>query len=147
VLARYRAALERKGGAAHGRIVFETAGCAACHRAGDLGNEVGLNMSTIRAWSPEQVLINILDPNREVTPNFIGHTVATRDGRAVFGAIVEESAASVTLKRVDGGSDTILRADIATLASTGLSLMPEGLEAAISVEQMADLIAFLLAPL
>ena len=30
-------------------------------------------------------------------------------------------------------------------AGSGLSLMPEGLEAAISVEQMADLIAFLLA--
>ena len=45
-----------------------------------------------------------------------------------------------------GLTETVLRRDIAQLSGSGLSLMPEGLEAAISVEQMADLIAFLLLP-
>ena len=46
----------------------------------------------------------------------------------------------------EGVSETVLRRDIAQLSGSGLSLMPEGLESAITVEQMADLIAFLLPP-
>ena len=79
-------------------------------------------------------------------PNFIGYSVETKDGRTMSGIIAEESAASLTLKRADGLTETVLRRDIAQLSGSGLSLMPEGLEAAISVEQMADLLAFLLPP-
>jgi putative membrane-bound dehydrogenase-like protein len=143
VLAQYQGALSLKGDVARGRKIFETS-CATCHRAGDLGKDVGPNLAAIRQWNPEQVLINILDPNREVAPNFFGYTVETSDGRTLDGLIAAESAASLTLKRADELTDTVLRRDIAQISGTGLSLMPEGLEAAISLEQMADLIAFLL---
>jgi putative heme-binding domain-containing protein len=145
VIARYQAALSLKGDAARGKQVF-VATCAACHRAGDIGRDVGPNLATIRAWNPDQVLINILDPNREVAPNFVSYTVETKDGRTLDGLIAEESAASLTLKRAEGVTDTVLRRDISTLTGSGLSLMPEGIEAAITVGQMADLIAFLLQP-
>ena len=142
-IAKYQPALSMKGDAERGRKVFETV-CATCHRAGDIGKDVGPNLATIRGWNPDQVLINILDPNREVAPNFMSYTVETKDGRTLFGLIAEEGAASLTLKRADGITDTILRSDIATISGTGLSLMPEGVEALVSIEQMADLIAFLL---
>ncbi|MBI5775155.1 MAG: c-type cytochrome [Verrucomicrobia bacterium] len=143
VVEKFKPALAIKGDAARGKKIFETS-CATCHRAGELGKDVGPNLATIRAWNPEQVLINILDPNREVSPNFLGYTVETKDGRTLDGVIAEESAASLTLKRAEGLTDTILRRDIASLTGSGLSLMPEGLEATVTVEQMADLIAFLL---
>jgi putative heme-binding domain-containing protein len=145
VLSKYEASLSLKGDAARGQKIFETA-CATCHRAGDLGKEVGPNLATIRQWNPEQILINILDPNREVAPNFLGYTVETKDGRTLDGIIAEESAASLTLKRAEGITETILRGDIDQISGSGLSLMPDGLENVITPEQMADLIAFLLAP-
>ena len=145
VVAKYQTALSLKGNASRGKAVFETA-CATCHRAGDLGKDVGPNLATIRQWNPEQVLSNILDPNREVAPNFVAYTVETKDGRTLDGIIADESAASLTLKRVEGVTETVLRRDIAQLSGSGLSLMPEGLETAVSIEQMADLIAFLLPP-
>ena len=43
-------------------------------------------------------------------------------------------------------TETVLRRDIAQISGSGLSLMPEGVETAVTVEQMADLIAFLLPP-
>ena len=92
------------------------------------------------------MLGSILDPNREVAPNFLSYTLETKDGRTLDGIIAEESAASLTLKRAEGVTETVLRRDIAQLSGSGLSLMPEGLESAITVEQMADLIAFLLPP-
>src|SRR6185436_5962823 len=109
------------------------------------GKDVGPNLATIRQWNPDQVLINILDPNREVAPNFIAYTVETKDGRTLEGIISAENASSLTLKRADGITETVFRRDITQLAASGLSLMPEGLETGISVEQMADLIAFLVA--
>ena len=145
VIAKYQIALSMKGDASRGRKVFESV-CATCHRAGDLGKDVGPNLATIRQWNPEQVLSNILDPNREVAPNFVAYTIETKDGRTLDGIIAEESAASLTLKRAEGVTETVLRRDIAQLSGSGLSLMPEGVESAVSIEQMADLIAFLLAP-
>ena len=141
---KYQPALAMHGDAARGRKVFETV-CAVCHRAGDFGADVGPNLATIRQWSPDQVLINVLDPNREVAPNFVDYIIETKDGRTVDGIIAEENASSVTLKRAGGAQETVLRRDIAKMTGSNLSLMPEGLEAAVSIEQMADLIAFLLA--
>jgi putative membrane-bound dehydrogenase-like protein len=143
VIAKYESALSVHGDPARGRKIFETT-CATCHRAGDIGKDVGPNLATIRQWNPEQVLINILDPNREVAPNFMSYTVETKDGRNFDGIIVSDSAGSITLKRADEATETILRRDIAQISGSGLSLMPEGLEATITIEQMADLIAFLL---
>lgn len=46
----------------------------------------------------------------------------------------------------EGVTETVFRRDIAQLSGSGLSLMPEGPDTAITVEQMADLIVFLLLP-
>jgi putative heme-binding domain-containing protein len=142
VIAKYQMALSVPGDSGRGQKVFETA-CASCHRAGEIGKDVGPNLATIRQWNLGQILINILDPNREVASNFLAYTVETRDGRMVDGVIAEESAASLTLKRADGASESVLRRDVLQISGSGLSLMPEGLENSVSVEQMADLIAFL----
>ena len=69
--------------------------------------------------------------------------VVDQNGRTYSGIIAAETATSLTLRRGDGAEDTILRAQIAEMASTGLSIMPEGLEKTISKPEMADLIAFL----
>src|SRR4030095_9985126 len=110
VMGRSQGALSMDGEDTRGRKLFE-ASCPACHRLGDLGRDVGPNLATIRQWSPEQVLINILDPNREVAPNFAGYTIETKDGRMIDGLIVAENAASLTLKRAEGVTETALRTD------------------------------------
>ena len=76
--------------------------------------------------------------------NFLAYTVETKSGKTVYGMIAEENAASLSIKRPDGMAETVRRRDVETLTGTGISLMPDGLQAAISKEQMADLIAFLL---
>ena len=92
----------------------------------------------------EKTLLNILDPNREVAPNFVGYAIDLKNGESVSGIIASETATSITLKRAGGLSDTVLRENVEKISSSGLSLMPEGLEAAISPEQMSDLLTFLL---
>ncbi len=88
-------------------------------------------------------MIHILDPNREVPADYVNYNVATTDGRVVSGLIAEETANAVTLKRAEGATDVIPRARIESIASTGLSLMPEGLEKGLAPQDLADLIAYL----
>ncbi len=125
-----------------GAEVYEQA-CMACHKHGSRGIDVGPHLATVKAWTPEQLLTNILDPNREVSPNFALYVIETKDGRTLSGLILSETAGNVVLKRADGGQESLLRSDIHSISSSGTSLMPEGLETAINPAQMADLIEFL----
>ncbi|MHB1078445.1 MAG: PVC-type heme-binding CxxCH protein [Prosthecobacter sp.] len=145
VITKYEPVLSMTGDTTHGAKIYETL-CMVCHRHLDRGNDVGPNLGTIKAWTAEQILTNVLDPNREVSPNFALYIVETNDGRTLSGLITSETAGNLTLKRADGGTDTVLRSEIKSLTSPGISLMPEGLEAAITPQQMADLIAYLKAP-
>ncbi len=142
VIAKYELVMTIAGDVARGAKIYEAA-CMVCHKSGDRGNDVGPHLGTIKAWPVEQILTNVLDPNREVSPNFALYIVETNDGRTLSGLIASETAGNLTLKRADGGTDTVLRSEIKSLTSPGISLMPEGLEAAITPQQMADLIQFL----
>ncbi len=144
VVAQYRDALDIEGDPDRGRKLFEKS-CATCHRVGGVGNEIGPNLVAMLARGAESVVLNVLDPNREVAPEFIGYLVVTRDGRSLAGAITSETATALTLRLADGRSETILRSEIRALRSSGVSFMPEGLEKEIDVRGMADLLAFLAA--
>jgi putative heme-binding domain-containing protein len=141
-ITRYAPVLTMHGDAAKGHDVYRTI-CSTCHRKGDEGRDIGPNLATIGAWSPEQLLTNILDPNREVAPNFMLYAVELKDGRALAGIIAAETESGVTLKSLDGTDQSFARREIASLKATGSSPMPEGLEGAVNMQQMADLIAFL----
>ena len=124
-----------------GRTIFAKI-CATCHQAEGRGIDVGPNLATVTNRSGEDLLVHILDPNREVAPNFVNYNVATLQGRVYSGIITEESANAIVVKRAEGATDVIPRDQIETIASTGISLMPEGLEKGLSVQDVADLIAF-----
>jgi putative heme-binding domain-containing protein len=143
VIARYKESLGRPGRRDRGQVVFERE-CLTCHRLGERGYAVGPNLASVQRRTAEEILIHILDPNREVAPDFVEYTVALKDGRILSGIVEAETAAGLTLKRAGGEMDTVLRRDIEAITSTGRSLMPEGLEQRISPEEMADLLTFLL---
>lgn len=138
----FRSALTLEGDSGKGRDVFVKV-CATCHQAENRGVEVGPNLATITGRTPEDLLIHILDPNREVPLNYVNYTVATTDGRVVSGIIAEESSAALVLKRAEGAKDVIPRDQIEAVKSTGISLMPEGLEKGLVAQDFANLIAYL----
>lgn len=142
VIAAYRPAIDRAGDPHRGRDVFARA-CAACHRVADLGSHVGPDISDSRTKRPEQYLVDVLDPNRAVDAAFLAHTLLLADGRSVTGIVVTETGGTVTVRQPDGTTTSLLRGEIESCESSGTSLMPVGFERSISVEEMADLIAFL----
>jgi putative membrane-bound dehydrogenase-like protein len=143
IVQEYQSSLSLSGDLERGRAVFRKI-CAACHRLEETGFEIGPNLATIQNRGKESILLNVLDPNREVNPEFVNYVVATEDGRSYTGMIQAETATSITLVRAEKKSDTILRNEIELMRSSGLSLMPEGLEKEIDPQSMADLIEYLL---
>lgn len=142
VIREYASALQQAGDAARGARVFERE-CMACHRIADRGIALGPDLTGSPTRDMAALLTNILDPNASVPPNSVQYLVIDQDGRTYTGMMASETATSVTLRRGGGSEDTILRARIAEMTSTGLSLMPEGLEKTISMPEMADLVAYL----
>jgi putative membrane-bound dehydrogenase-like protein len=138
----YRTALDRKGDPTKGKALFK-AHCAACHKLEGVGEDVGADLKAIRDRGTEGVLLNILDPNREVKPQFLTYAAELTSGRAITGMLVAESATGLTIRRADGISESVPRADVESLRSLGVSYMPEGLEKQLDVPAMADLLAYL----
>lgn len=143
VLAAYQQAAATPGDSRRGEAVLRRE-CLTCHRLGEQGHDVGPNLSSIRHRSPAELLVHILDPNREVGPNYLEYVVVLVDGRTTTGLIAAETPSSITLRRPEGREETILRRDIEQMATTGQSLMPVGIEQKITRQEMADLIALLL---
>jgi putative heme-binding domain-containing protein len=142
VIAAFRPALELAGESERGRAVFKKT-CATCHKAEGVGIDVGPNLATITGRTPEDLLIHILDPNREVAPPYVNYNVAMSDGRVLSGLIADESANALTLRRAEGVTDIVPRSRIDEITSTGQSLMPEGLEKGLEPRDFADLIVYL----
>lgn len=143
VIAAYRDVLAMKGDPRRGKDVFKR-NCATCHKLEGVGYELGLPLTTVQNKGEEFMLMNILDPNLQVLPEYINYVIVTNDGRSVTGMIVSETASSVTLRRAEGQSDTVLRGNIDQMQSTGLSIMPEGLEKQLTKQDMADVIGYLM---
>jgi putative membrane-bound dehydrogenase-like protein len=143
VIAAFRPALSLTGDPSKGKAVFGRT-CSSCHRAEGQGVDVGPNFATVTGRTPEDLLIHILDPNREIPSNYLNYTVETVDGLVLTGLIAEESGSAVTLKRAGGATDVIPRNRIDRIVSTNLSLMPEGLEAGLAPGDFADLISYFL---
>lgn len=142
ILDRFRPALEGRGDPRAGKPVFEKL-CIACHRVGDIGVNVGPDISDTLSKPVATLLADIIDPNRAIDGNYVTYEVRTRDGASATGFIAEQTAASVTLRRGQDQQDVILTSEIEEIRSTRLSLMPEGLEKGMTVEQMRDLLAYL----
>ena len=139
----YQDVLDLKGDLTRGKTVFKKT-CSTCHRLENVGVEVGPDLlSALRNKTPDALLVDILDPNREVDPRYVEYLVETRAGRIYTGMIAAETASSITLRRAEKAEDTILRNQIDTIQAKAKSLMPEGLEMQLSRQEVADVIAYL----
>jgi len=138
----YKSVLSLPANGKNGHEVFKRI-CTQCHTHRGEGVAVGPDLTGIHNQPAEALLLHILVPSYEIVPGYMSYDVETKDGRPLTGLIAFESTTSITLKRSMGATDWILRSNIASMSSAGLSLMPDELEKTMTRQELADLIAFL----
>lgn len=142
LIAKFEAALKDPPNIDNGREIL-LRNCAICHKFNDKGRALGPELTGVGLHGASVLLTHILDPNRVVEANFIAYNLTTKKGDDYSGLIKSENADAVTLRNLEG-EVTIKRADIASLASSGLSVMPEGMEA-LGEKNIRDLIGYMMA--
>ena len=140
---------DEKGGAADaGRPLFEER-CAVCHRFGGIGKDVGPDLTTITSrFKKKDILESILWPSKVISDQYQAEMFELSDGKIVSGLIVRESAAAILVRTADAPEKPVAvpKAQIANRAPSTVSLMPEGLIDTLTQKQIADLLAFAMAP-
>ncbi|MGI9243817.1 MAG: PVC-type heme-binding CxxCH protein, partial [Verrucomicrobiales bacterium] len=138
----YQPSLRIDGDPEKGRHHFRAA-CAVCHRLENHGGEVGPDLTAITNRTKPALLTAILDPNRNVDPRHLGYAALGSETTLAAGMISAETATSVIFRLLDGRTKPVARKDIVTLENLGRSFMPEGFEANLDQQAMADLLAYL----
>ena len=141
IVARYMGALDIRGDVSQGKKVFESE-CANCHLSNGSRGRIGPDLSGVTNRSNEDLLTSILDPSYAIENRFRNYLLETTDARFYDGILVAETTASVTL-RGENRDISVLKEDIAELRESAVSLMPEGLEEALTDQDLADLLAYL----
>ena len=134
------------GNPAAGRTAFlaGAGACLTCHRVGETGGTMGPDLSHIgRIRSTRDLLEAVAFPNASIARGYESFQVSLRDGNSLVGTIPREAADTVFVVTADGREHPVSRANIAKLEPVPMSLMPPGLDRALEVKVLADLVAYL----
>jgi putative membrane-bound dehydrogenase-like protein len=122
------------------------AACNSCHAIGYLGGDLGPDLTRIGQIRNQRDLLEaILFPSASFVRSYETVTVRTRDGEDHQGIVREDARDHVVLATGPGVLTSLSRPDIAELTPGAMSLMPGGLDQLLSAQELADLLAFLMA--
>ncbi|MBT5599226.1 MAG: c-type cytochrome [Planctomycetaceae bacterium] len=130
-----------------GKKIFfaEKSKCAACHRVGERGSRIGPDLTTIGAnRAGHDLLESIVLPSSTIVRDFEPYNIVTNDGRVLTGLIVRQTVDSFTIQQQTGDPITLARNDIDEMAAGTVSIMPNGLDKALTESELADVIAYLM---
>ena len=134
------------GDVRRGQLVFnnEKAACKACHAMGYLGGKTGPDLTRIGGIRNERDLLeSILFPNASFVRSFEPMLIVTQDGKTVNGLIRSETSDELVIATGPNQEVRVARSSIEEIRPSSVSIMPAGLEKQLTLEQLADLIAFL----
>ena len=134
-----------KGDIRRGQMLFTQQGCIACHTVKPDQTLKGPYLGNIAATYGRSALAEaILEPGKSIAQGFATNVFRMRDGREHMGFVVREAAQLVTFRTMSAQEITVNRSEIREReVREGMSMMPGGLAAALSIEDLAALIAYL----
>ncbi|MBL9188841.1 MAG: hypothetical protein JNK23_15260 [Opitutaceae bacterium] len=134
------------GNISRGHLVFnsEKTACRVCHKIGYGGGLLGPDLTTIgRIRSERELLEAIVFPSATLVRGYESVTVTTKSGDTHTGIIRRDDAEEVTLATGPESTQRIARGDIADVQPSPVSPMPPGMDAVLTPQELADLVAFL----
>ena len=118
--------------------------CMACHKVADFGRALGPDLTTIGAIRTERDLLeSILFPSNTLARDYEAHVIETADGQAVMGVIRSHTAEGLLMMDVAGQEISLAHDRIISDTVLTTSLMPMGLDATMTEQELLDLVAYL----
>lgn len=130
----------KAGDVARGKLVYEK-NCQVCHAMEGKGGVVGPDLTGIGARPKQDVMIDVLDPNRSVEGNFRQWSARTEDD-VITGRLMSESQTSIEIIDAAGTVHAIQRSQLKSLTASEKSVMPEGFEA-LPAQDLSDLMEYM----
>lgn len=143
VLAEFARALKTIGSAGNGRQIFQNR-CADCHELTTSRPMPGPQLAKARSAGRQKLLEDILDPGKTVRADYTTWVLQSKAGENLVGVLADPNGVHAILRQSDGNSAVVPRDQIANLTSRTWSLMPTDAAQGLSVQQMADLIEYLM---
>jgi putative membrane-bound dehydrogenase-like protein len=134
------------GNPERGRKVFASSkvACVTCHRIGNEGGQIGPDLTRIGGIrAGRDLLESILFPSSTIAQGFESYVVTTKDGRSVTGVITRRSSDALVLRDSSGAELRLRQDQVEAMNRSATSLMPEGLDKALTRDEFRDLLAFL----
>ena len=136
--------MTKRGIVKKGKQVYMKA-CFTCHKSGDIGIDFGPALTEIGdKLAREAMYVSIIDPNEAISFGYEGFNVKTKSGSTLIGYIISDSDDELVMKVPGGVSVTTKKSEIFSKDKIDGSLMPEGLIASISEEELVDLVEYLM---
>lgn len=119
--------------------------CSQCHRIGNVGKEIGPDLSRIadKLKTREKILSSIIDPSAEIEEKYRAVTVLTSDGQTRVGRVLSRESDRLTLQDAEGKQIDIAVDGIELEKAITNSLMPQQLLSQLTAEQAANLVSYL----
>jgi len=136
-----------QGDAARGALVYEKARCAKCHRFGHRGETGGPELTSVaQRFHKKEILEAVLFPSHVISDQYASQSVVTVDGKTLVGIVAAAGENHVTILQPTGEKVTIERSEIESIEPHRASVMPEGLLNNLTLQEIADLFAYLSGP-
>jgi putative heme-binding domain-containing protein len=129
-----------------GRKLFfgERLGCSKCHQVNGLGGKIGPDLSNLTHRDYASVLKDVIEPSAAINPDHVAYTVELKNAESITGVLVGTEGGVSRFVDVTGKTTAYKKAEISSITTSTISLMPEGLLNGLSQQQTKDLFTFLL---
>jgi putative membrane-bound dehydrogenase-like protein len=133
----------RRADPRHGRVLFDRT-CIACHKMYGQGGAIGPEITGANRRNLEYLLGNVLTPSAIIQDNYKMHMVLTDDGRVYSGIPANENDRQLRLRVANQTKPVVIaKSQIESREIAGVSMMPLGLLANLTDDEVLDLIAYL----
>ena len=132
------------GSAERGAAVFDKAQCVKCHRYGTRGEGVGPDLSGVsRRFQRKEVLESVMHPSQVISDQYASKTVVTTGGLTYTGIVAPSGENAIVVLQASAEKVVIPNDEVDEVVPSNKSAMPEGLFNSLTLEEIADLFAYL----
>lgn len=136
-----------KGAAGRGAEIFTKAQCIKCHRFGEKGESLGPDLSSVaKRFTRREILESILYPSHVISDQYASKAVTTKKGLQYVGIVAPGAGGELTVLQSDGKKVIVSGDDVEDVTLSRASAMPDGLLNNLTLEEIADLFAYLMTP-